>query len=153
MSFKLIQTMPMNTVNCYLRCWTCGIIENAVILRVELFESAHGPNSSLVLFAFLQTLGHNSLKNSPRLVNQLMQLLAELLALGGVLFFPVLLTLESGANCLEHLDHFLAQLIAGIFDEFLYILFNSFGDRSERAIKTNDILLKISVADVFQLFA
>lgn len=143
----------MYAVDYYLRCWKYGNIEHAVILRVELFESADSPNSSLVLFAFLQTLGHNSLKNSPRLINQLMQLLAELLALGSVLFFPVLLTLESGANCLEHLDHFLAQLIAGVFDEFLCILFNSFSDRSERAIKTNDILFKISVADVFQLFA
>ena len=153
MRFKLTQTMSMNAVHYYLRCWKYGNIEHAVVLRVELFESAHGPNSSLVLFTLLQTLGHNSLKNSPGLINQLMQLLAELLALGSVLFFPVLLTLESGANCLKHLDHFLAQLIAGVFDEFLYILFNSFSDRSERAIKTNDILFKISVAGVFQLFA
>ena len=153
MSFRLTQTMSIDAVDYYPRSWKCGIIEHVVILRVELFESAHSPNSSLVLLTLLQTLVYNSFEDPPRLVNQFMQLLAELLAFGSVLFFPVLLTLESGANCLEHLDHFLAQLIAGVFDEFLYILFNSFGDRSERAIKTNDILFKISVADVFQLFA
>jgi len=116
-------------------------------------DAVGGRKSGTRYVTLLQTLGHNSLKDPPRLVNQFMQLLAELLAFGSVLFFPVLLTLESGTNCLKHLDHFLAQLIAGVFDEFLYIPFNSFGDRSERAIKTNDILFKISVADVFQLFA
>jgi hypothetical protein len=153
MSFKLTQTMPMNAVDYYLRCWKCGIIEHAVILRVELCESAHSRNSSLVLLTLLQTFGYNSLKDPPRFVNQFMQLLAELLAFGSILFFPVLLTLESGADCLEHLDRFLAQLIADVFDEFLYILFNPLGDRSERAIKTNDFLFEVSVADVFQLLA
>ena len=151
MRFKLTQTMSMNAVHYYLRCWKYGNIEHAVVLRVELFESAHGPNSSLVLLTLLQTLGYNSFEDPPRLVNQFMQLLAELLAFGSVLFFPVLLTLESGADCLEHLDRFLAQLIAGVLDESLYILFKPFGDRSERAIKTNDFLFKVSVADVFQL--
>ena len=112
MSFKLTQTMSINAVDYYLRCWEYGNIEHAVVLRVELFESTHSPNSSLVLLTLLQTLGHNSLKDPPRLVNQFMQLLAELLAFGSDSAKPARScpTQQWSRISLQRRQHLLSQL-------------------------------------------
>jgi len=61
-----------------------------------------------MLLALLQTLAHNAFENPARLSHQFMQLLAKLASLGRIVLLPVLLALESSANCLEDLDDFFA---------------------------------------------
>lgn len=106
-----------------------------------------------MLLALFQTLPHNPIKNPPRLSNQLVQLLAELLALMCVLFLLILLALESGSNDLENLDGFFTQLVTGVFDELLHIFFNPLSDRGERTVETRNFVFEIGVADMFQRLA
>jgi hypothetical protein len=120
-------------------------------MRESQIITSRRHSHSLVLLAPLRALPHGSLNDPPRLRNQLMQLLPELLTLGRIMLFPVLLALKCSANGLEDGDDFLTQLRACGVDELLDLFFGHLGDLGEGTIGSDDVFCEVLVADVFEL--